>query len=295
MEIVTGRTGTPHVTSMQHRNIIYSICGADSCVSEIGEKMAVELASNNVLKIKSGVLFHHGCVFDIPYGTYDEVSFNGGTSGMMRKDLVVARYQKNESDDLESVKWVVIQGVSSAANPQVPAFTDANMQLGDLVDDCPFAVLTFDGVNVSVDTLLESMDVIKYRKIYPVGSIYMSIDPINPADKFGGTWAPYAPGRTLVGVDASQSEFNAAEKTGGEKTHVLKTNEIPNHNHKMASYTTTNNMTWADGSMSLMTGNFVIKSDLLPTPYDLTESTGGDQAHNNLQPYITCYMWKRTA
>lgn len=78
--------------------------------------------------------------------------------------------------------------------------------------------------------------------IYPVGAIYLSINPENPSDIFGGTWELLAPGRTLVCVDTEQEEFDQAGKMGGRKTnkyshthatqdHVLTINEIPSHNH----------------------------------------------------------------
>lgn len=123
--------------------------------------------------------------------------------------------------------------------------------------------------------------------IYPVGSVYISINSTNPSKYFGGTWTAFATGRTLVGVDTNQTEFNTVEKTGGEKTHKLTINEIPSHTH-----TTNRN----DDKKHLDNGG----SDWYSQGISLTQSvntgaTGGDQAHNNLQPYITVYMWRRTA
>lgn len=54
--------------------------------------------------------------------------------------------------------------------------------------------------------------------IYPIGAIYLSINPENPSNIFGGTWKLLAPGRTLVCIDTDQQEFNQAGKTGGTKT-----------------------------------------------------------------------------
>ena len=62
---------------------------------------------------------------------------------------------------------------------------------------------------------------------YPVGAIYLSIDSTNPGVLFGGTWKQIAQGRTLVGVDTSQAEFNDVKKTGGEKAHTLSVGEKP--------------------------------------------------------------------
>lgn len=67
--------------------------------------------------------------------------------------------------------------------------------------------------------------------LYPIGSIYISVIDVNPTNYFGGTWEAFGTGRTLVGVDATQTEFNTVMKTRGEKTHKLTINEMPGHNH----------------------------------------------------------------
>lgn len=121
--------------------------------------------------------------------------------------------------------------------------------------------------------------------IYPVGSIYMSVNSTNPSTLFGGTWVAWGTGRVPVGIDTSQSEFNTIEKTGGEKTHILNINEIPSHNHTVSQVTVWGEGPWI-GSGGYTTLTFADR---------ITSSAGGGQAHNILQPYITCYMWKRTA
>ena len=63
---------------------------------------------------------------------------------------------------------------------------------------------------------------------WPVGSIYLSVNNTNPSSYFGGTWEQIAKGRTLVGVDTSDTDFNTVKKIGGEKTHKLTINEMDN-------------------------------------------------------------------
>lgn len=72
---------------------------------------------------------------------------------------------------------------------------------------------------------------------YPIGSIYISINDINPATLFGGTWQQFGKGRTLVGVDENDNDFNIVQKTGGEKTHQLTINELPSHTHVQYAHT----------------------------------------------------------
>lgn len=123
--------------------------------------------------------------------------------------------------------------------------------------------------------------------IYPVGSIKMTVKNTNPSTYLGGTWSLWGAGKVPVCVNTSETEFNTVEKTGGEKTHQLTINEMPNHGHDTINHV-------GAGSGPLGAGynwGFNI-GDYGPVG---TTWVGGGQAHNNLQPYITCYMWKRTA
>lgn len=125
---------------------------------------------------------------------------------------------------------------------------------------------------------------------YPVGSIYLSVNTTNPSRWFGGTWEQIAKGRTLVGVDTNDTNFNTVKKTGGEKIHTLTINEIPSHSHGFTS------------GVANVVGNGL--SNNSPCYWNANNNglgttqispTGGSQAHNNLQPYFTCYIWCRIA
>ena len=156
MEIVSGRTGKPHVTSQQFRQIIEGIIGDESCILSSGKNLEPELVSNNLLKIRSGMMCHHGNVSSVKIGTYDEVELTNGSQGMKRIDLVVNRYTRNEEDNTEKNEWIVIMGTPAESNPTVPEYTKGNLQEGDLVDDCPAFEVHFDGINITeVTKMLE--------------------------------------------------------------------------------------------------------------------------------------------
>ena len=123
------------------------------------------------------------------------------------------------------------------------------------------------------------------EKVYPVGSVYINASvSTNPATLLGfGTWAAFGAGRVMVGLDSSDTDFDSAEETGGAKTHTLTVNQIPAHTHTLD----TSDQPAGTGSLEVAGGS--------PVGTKLTQSTGGGQAHNNLQPYIVVYMWKRTA
>ena len=159
MKIVSGRTGSPHVTSQQFRQMLEGIIGQGSYIITSGENLKPELSSNNLMKIRSGMMAHHGCISCVDIGTYDEVTLTNGSQGMKRIDLIVNRYTRNAETEVENCSWKVIQGTPVASNPAVPAYTSGNLQDGDLVDDCPAFEVHYDGINVTeVKSLLSVTD-----------------------------------------------------------------------------------------------------------------------------------------
>ena len=130
--------------------------------------------------------------------------------------------------------------------------------------------------------------------IYPVGSIYMSVNNTNPSILFGGTWESWGAGRVPVGVDVNDTAFDTVEETGGEKTHTLTTTEMPSHGHSVTWQS--NCPPWLQaGGYGQITASGSGGANKANIGSITINNTGGSGAHNNLQPYITCYMWKRTA
>ncbi len=149
MKIMSGKTGAPHVTSQQFRQLVEGTVGQGSYILNSGENLEAELSSNNLLKIRSGIMSHHGNLSVVDIGTYDEVTIQNGTQGMKRIDLIVNRYTKNDETGIEENEWVVIMGTPDAESPVAPAYTEGNLQEGDLVDDCPVFEVHLDGINVT--------------------------------------------------------------------------------------------------------------------------------------------------
>lgn len=113
---------------------------------------------------------------------------------------------------------------------------------------------------------------------YPVGSVYMSFESTSPASLFGGTWTQI--------TDRFLYAANSSGVTDGESEHTLTFNEMPNHAHAVG----TNGTGWFAGWYSNANPTYSDAANSYPTL-----SAGGSQAHNNMPPYITCYMWRRTA
>lgn len=152
--------------------------------------------------------------------------------------------------------------------------------------------------------------------LYPVGSIYISTASTNPATLFGfGTWSAFGAGRVIVGLNSGDTDFDVSEETGGAKTVTLTSAEMPahghtqdTHNHTQDAHSHTEN---APSSASGGTDKFgidtnasgIVASNQLTSSNVATnqaatatnQNTGGGGAHANVQPYIVCYMFKRTA
>ena len=132
---------------------------------------------------------------------------------------------------------------------------------------------------------------------YPIGSIYMSLDPTDPATLFGGTWERIKHTFLLGAGDSTDT----AGETGGERTHTLSIAEMPLHNHPAtlnfvqgttlysvdlaADYAQGSGGTWKGVATGQDYNNLVINMG----------QTGGNQPHNNMPPYLAVYMWKRVA
>lgn len=161
--------------------------------------------------------------------------------------------------------------------------------------------------------------------VYPIGSVYISANGANPNAIIGGTWEEFATGRTLIGYDPSDDDLTETGMTGGEKTHALTVDELPEHNHDVtvdnkeltgsvwnfagqgATFGPGNSTSGVfskggDGTCFYpsSTGKATGVNDgfTLDATHDHTATsgnTGSGTAHNNMMPYITVRMWKRTA
>lgn len=128
-----------------------------------------------------------------------------------------------------------------------------------------------------------------YNAIFPIGQIVIKGDNEDYSNWLGFTWERTALGKVLVGIDSTDTDFNTIGKTGGEKTHTLAVSEMPRHAHYIASNLTNNPTGGVD--RTIMYG---VPASIEPTNY-ISESTGNNQPHNNLQPYQVVAYWKRIA
>lgn len=144
---------------------------------------------------------------------------------------------------------------------------------------------------------------------YPIGSVYISVNNVNPSYLFGGTWEQIKDKFLL----AAGSTYSGGS-TGGEASHTLTTNEIPSHTHiqlglhggsansspvrltaqndgNLVLYDGSGKAIWYSQTSGTTTEKLYRTSTL--NQDGVTGSTGGSQPHNNMPPYLAVYMWKR--
>jgi len=174
----------------------------------------------------------------------------------------------------------------------------------NLTTDDDTKVLSAKQGKILQDNKVNTTDL--FNLIYPVGSIYTTVDSgFSPGTTFGGTWSKIAEGRTLVGQDTGDTDFDTIEDPGGAKTVALSIANLATHNHGTsqsnhahAQIVTANNSSvssrrdWNNDNNSLSypqgynTGG--------ATANITVGNTGSGTAHNNLQPYLVVIFWKRT-
>lgn len=166
-----------------------------------------------------------------------------------------------------------------------------------------------DGVPAQISAAVAAAVAATKDALYPVGSIYMNYSSsTNPATLLGfGSWSQVSRGTVLVGQAASGT-FATAGSTGGEENHTLTIAEMPSHKHAIrrdntggdagylpAGAAPSSIMSNVGSNNANMRGTF---NDRGGTDYSnggaLMQTTGGGGAHNNLQPYLVVYMWRRT-
>lgn len=234
----------------------------------------------------------------------DSVAAAGGYTDELAQDAVgtiladTATINMTYTDATPEIKGDVIldtDGTLAANSDTKIASQKAVKTYADTKQTLDSDLTTIAGLTATTDNFMQSkssawasrtpaqaaVDLLPY--IYPVGCIYFSTNSTNPATSLGfGTWTAFGTGRVPVGFDEGAAEFNVDEETGGAKTHTLTIAELAFHSHGVGLVTIQDT-----GSGT------VVHTEAGST--GTTDGEGGGGAHNNLQPYITVRMWKRTA
>lgn len=171
-------------------------------------------------------------------------------------------------------------------------------------------------------TLIRQAQTDILQVVYPVGAMYISVVSTDPNTLFGfGTWSLFGVGRTLVGIDSGDTDFDTVEETRGEKTHTLNDTEMPAHTHtadpgvatsgnnsvghthginqytSLPSCGTGSNQSgvWRNTTTANSGNASADHTHTLDIAQFNSATTGSATGHNNVQPYVVVSVWKRTA
>ena len=193
------------------------------------------------------------------------------------KSLPVFDWSKN---DFNFNVPVYISQYYNENNPTTKKYVD------DLTDVISLAVQDNTDNIAALSNQISNIGSITFDDIYPVGSIYMSVNSTNPRTLFGGTWTQLKD-RFLLGAGSTYTNGS----TGGEASHTLTVNEMPSHSH--AQYVTVG----SGGSLSANCDydSYVSGKARKSSQNVSTDPAGGGNSHNNMPPYLVVYMWQRTS
>lgn len=151
IDIITGYVGTPHITSQNMRDVNMAIFGADYYIADILKQFAITIESNASVWVESGLFVGQGCAACIPDGVRRSLAIANGTQGMLRRDLIVARYNRN-ANNTEVMSIAVVTGTPAASNPVLPAYADPetySIVRGDPTVEFPLYEVDLDGLTIT--------------------------------------------------------------------------------------------------------------------------------------------------
>lgn len=326
--------GNPAVYASQDSDWFGAITGNQTVIMNVNQNLAYELLDNNTLVLKSGVLVtKEGRRVQIDVGDTEEITIPTGTQNVNRFYICGFKLT-TDSQGVQSAETFIEQMGSSTETITEEQFKD-----GATTVYVSLYRIYQNGITIqSVTPLLNTIGIPTSRAfsmgdlidiIHPLGKIFFTDDPRNPAEYYPGTtWIAWGSGRVPVGVDTSDSDFNAPNKTVGAKSHVyvpsglvgnhtLTITEMPSHYHYGFANVVSNVPIDISSRPYASKENDISGEGLDKYKYSLGGTTtnptvgrssamGGSQGHNHpftgeastqshIQPSITCYMWKRIA
>lgn len=150
MKIVTGYTGTPHISSNDDQGQNQGVFGRNGYVLDAGNNLNATLTNATTVTLSDGDGVIQGVHFRIDPGMTEAVSISPGTTGYNRIDLICAKYTKEASTGVEDVDLVVVQGTSSASTPSEPTYTEGDILAGDTLAYAPLWKVTISGLTPSL-------------------------------------------------------------------------------------------------------------------------------------------------
>lgn len=159
MRIITGATGTAHVTSNDDGSINMGIFGAGNGVLKNGNKITATIIDNNTIRLTDGDIIMQGRVGRIDANTTEDIAISTGAVGENRNDLICVRYSMDTSTGYESMDLVVVEGTSSTSSATDPQYNTGDIRTGASIVDFPLYRVRLTGINIEgVDKLFDEID-----------------------------------------------------------------------------------------------------------------------------------------
>lgn len=164
MNIITGYRAEPHYTNQQMRDENISVYGDGVYILNIGSQLAATVVSANEISIADGLVVAEGCTAEVARGTTESITVENGEQGMLRKDLIVLRYTKDASTNIEDMQMHIIRGISASTNPVLPAHTSGSIADGDTLVEFPLYEVNLSGITIQSVVLLATKKSIADKK-----------------------------------------------------------------------------------------------------------------------------------
>jgi hypothetical protein len=149
LHLVTGYAGKAHVMAADHGSLNAALFGSGQYVLNRGNKFAASIVTNNQIKVLDGDLMIQGRHVRLNEGAYVELTIENGEQGMLRNDLIVARYTKDSGTGVEDCNLVVIKGTAAESNPSDPEYTSADIIEGNaILADMPLYRVPLNGITI---------------------------------------------------------------------------------------------------------------------------------------------------
>lgn len=155
LHLVTGYLGSDHITAMDQGAFNAALIGTGDFVLKKGNVFRAQVMSNSTVRVYDGELMMQGRFVRLEPGKYVDLTIDSGAQGVMRNDLIVARYTKNETTGIEGVNLVVVKGAAVASNPFDPDCTEGDITNGEATKhDFKLWRIPVDGLNVGTPVAL---------------------------------------------------------------------------------------------------------------------------------------------
>lgn len=164
MNIITGYRAEPHYTNQQMRDENISVYGDGVYILNIGSQMAATIVSANEISIADGLVVAQGCTAEVARGTSESITVENGEQGMLRKDLIVLRYTKDASTNIEDMQLHIIKGTSASTDPVRPSHTSGSIADGDTLVEFPLYEVNLSGITIQSVVLLATKKSIADKK-----------------------------------------------------------------------------------------------------------------------------------